>query len=34
MRRANNAQNETQQCWLDQEVREGESMYMNIFKPL
>ena len=34
MRRANNAQNETQQCWLDQEVREGESMYINIFKPL
>jgi predicted SAM-dependent methyltransferase len=32
MRRANQPRNESQTCWLDQEVREGESMYLNIFK--
>jgi len=34
IRRANQPHNETQQCWLDQEVREGESMYVNVLKPL
>ena len=33
MRRANNALNDSQTCWLDQAVREGESMYVNIRKP-
>ena len=34
MRRANAAKNVTQQCWLDQGVREGESMYAVLIKPL
>ena len=34
MRRANAPKNDTQTCWLDQVVREGESMYVNVFKPL
>ena len=33
MRRANAPKNATQQCWLDQEVREGESMYVVAYKP-
>lgn len=33
MRRANAPKNTTQQCWLDQEVREGESMYVVAYKP-
>lgn len=34
MRRANSPRNESQQCWLDQVVREGESLYANVIKPL
>ena len=34
MRRANTPRNATQQCWLDQVVREGESMYVNVVKPM
>ena len=34
MRRANAPRNESHQCWLDQAVREGESMYINVLKPL
>jgi len=34
MRRAMAPRNATQQCWLDQEVREGESMYAVAIKPL
>ena len=33
MRRANAPRNQTQTCWLDQEVREGESLYVVAFKP-
>ena len=34
MRRANAPRHENQTCWLDQEVREGESVYVNVLKPL
>ena len=34
MRRANAPRFENQTCWLDQEVREGESIYVNILKPM
>lgn len=33
IRRANHPSNETQTCWLDQAVREDESMYINMYKP-
>ena len=34
MKRANSPRNATTQCWLDQVVREGESLYANVLKPL
>ena len=34
MRRANAPRNDSHTCWLDQSVREGESMYVIVSKPL
>lgn len=33
MRRAMQPLNRTLTCWIDQEVREAESVYVNIYKP-